>query len=421
MRREEPRTGGRLLRLSALPWALAWRLGFGQLVAWGVLYYAFPVVLVSMSADTGWSPGLLGAGISAGFLAWGWCARLAGGWMHRHGARGLMTAASGLGGFALASIGLSTSPPGYFLAWVVLGAAMAGVLYEPAFAVVAERFGAAHRRGATVVTLLGGLAGTVFIPVAQWLVGHAGWREALVVLGLVQAAVGAGVHWFGVPARSAPPVVAPVRSASPPWSDPRFAGLALWGAALAAAFSGVTVSLVPVLQRSGIPAGAVAAVVLLIGPMQVAGRLALLWWDERRSSLGLARGATGLLVAALALPIVFGPGFAGLALFAILFGIANGVLTVLRGAVVVELFGRERYAVVAGALALPSIGAKAAAPWALLALWDGTGAHEAAFAGPLALAAVGLIGLRHAVRGAPALAEPHFAAARIPSGNPGPP
>jgi len=388
------------------PWVLAWRLAFGQLVAWGVLYYAFTVIVGPMQAATGWSRAFLNAGITVGFLAWGVCAFPAGVWIHRHGARGLMTSASVAGGLALALIGLTTAPAGYMLAWMLLGAAMAGLLYEPAFAVVMSRFGSHYHRGITVITLVGGLASTVFLPTAQGLVALVGWQHALIVLGVFQAVFGATLHWFGVPPHEVAPPAAGASGARslfrawslPEWRDSRFAGMALWFAAHAATFSGTMMLLVPVVQQTGLSNESIVGALMFFGPMQVAGRLVLMGVIGRHSALSLARWAMIALVSSLALLTVVRPGFTVLVLFAVLFGSANGVMTILRGTAVGEVFGRDRYALLSGALALPSVLARAAAPWALAALWEQTGADRAVFGGALACALVGGVGLYVASR-----------------------
>ncbi len=388
------------------PWALAWRLAFGQLVAWGVLYYAFTVIVGPMQAATGWSRAFLNAGITVGFLAWGLCAYPAGVWIHRHGARGLMTSASVTGGLALALIGLTTSPVGYILAWTLLGAAMAGLLYEPAFAVVMSRFGARYHTGITVITLVGGLASTVFLPTAQGLVARVGWQQALIVLGVFQAVFGAALHWFGVPPQEhAPRVEGSTVARSlfrawslPEWRDSRFAGMALWFAAHAATFSGTMMLLVPVVQQAGLSNESIVGALMFFGPMQVAGRLVLMGVIGRHSALHLARWAMVALVASLALLTVARPSFTVLVMFAVLFGTANGVMTILRGTSVGEVFGRERYALLSGALALPSVLTRAAAPWMFAALWEQTGVYRAVFGGALACAIVGAVGLYVASR-----------------------
>src|SRR3546814_4865358 len=78
-----------------------------------------------------------------------------------------------------------------------IGGLQAAALYEPAFAVIARRVGAGRARaGITAITLWGGFASTVFIPLVQFLLNHWGWRDALLVLALVNGLVCA-VAYFG--------------------------------------------------------------------------------------------------------------------------------------------------------------------------------------------------------------------------------
>ena len=175
---------------ATLPWALAWRLAVGQICAWGILYYAFTVVVGPMQAGTGWSRTFLNSGLSLGLLAWGVFALPVGAWIQRRGGRELMALASALGGAGLVLMGLSEQRGLYVLAWLMLGMAMAGLLYDAAFAVVTQAFGEHYRRGITLITLVGGLASTVFVPLAQLAVDQLGWRYALVALGVFHAVLG---------------------------------------------------------------------------------------------------------------------------------------------------------------------------------------------------------------------------------------
>jgi hypothetical protein len=66
-----------------------------------------------------------------------------------------------------------------------IGLAQAMTLYEPAFAVVARRYGTEARRGITALTRWGGFASTVFVPLIQWLLNTVDWRTTLAVHGLI--------------------------------------------------------------------------------------------------------------------------------------------------------------------------------------------------------------------------------------------
>lgn len=388
-----------------LPWGLAWRLALGQIVAWGILYYAFTVIVSPMQTGTGWSRNFLNGGLSLGLLAWGVAAVPVGAWIQRRGGREIMAAASAVGGGALLLMGAATSPLGYLIAWLLLGLAMAGMLYDAAFAVVTHAFGPEYRRGITLITLVGGLASTVFIPVAQLAVDQLGWRGALVALGTFQFFVGVPLHLCGVPrfvrATPAKDVSATTNARLRGWlrefahdvSDPRFVGLALWITAHAGAFTGLIFLIVPILQALGVDAPTILQAIAVIGPMQVLGRFLLTARGGHFSSLRVGAWAMAALGGAVAILLLLPATLGWLIAFAVLFGLGNGVVTIARGTAIAELFGRERYAELNGAISAPAVLAKAGSPLALAALWSATGQPRAVFAAVLGGVLIGVAGL----------------------------
>jgi MFS family permease len=360
-----------------------------------------------MQVDTGWSRTFLNAGLSLGLLVWGICALPVGAWIQRRGGRELMTACSGLGAGAFVLMGAARHPVIYLVAWLLVGAAMAGMLYDSAFAVVTAAFGEQYRRGITLITLVGGLASTVFIPIAQVAVDQLGWRGALMALGLGQGLVGVPLHYFGIPKFTVRPnewsggsrVSANQRLAR--WwtvlrrdvTDPRFFGLMLWFTAYAAAFTGLIFQLVPILQASGVDNATMLTAIAIIGPMQVLGRFVLATRGGEFSTLRVGRWAMAGLVVAVLVLLVMPLQIGWLALFAAIYGASNGVMTILRGTAVAELFGRERYAELNGALSSPAVLAKAGAPLALAGLWPHVGQPRYVFGAVLALVLTGFFGL----------------------------
>lgn len=319
-----------------------------------------------------------------------------------------MTLAAFVGGLSLIAMGAFPQRAVYMAAWMMLGTAMAGVLYEPAFAVVTAHFGAAYRRGITLVTLIGGLASTAFIPLAQFAVDQLGWSAALMALGAFQIVVCVPLYALGLPRHIAAladgkvsPPASTARRLAGWWgelrrdvSDRRFLGLSIWFTAHASVFSGLIFQLIPILQSGGVETATMLKAIVLIGPMQVLGRIALATWGEQLDSLRLGGWAMSGLFAAVLILLTLPPSLTWLALFAALYGASNGMLTILRGTAVAELFGRARYAELNGALALPAVIAKAASPFALAAIWSATGSPRAVFVVVLILAAVGGLGIR---------------------------
>ncbi|NKC31248.1 MFS transporter [Falsiroseomonas selenitidurans] len=379
-----------------LPWRVPAALGASQLVHWGSLYYAFAMLVPAMAGDLGGSRDAVMGAFSAGLLAQGAAALLAGRLIDRLGARRVMTAGSLAAGLGLAAASRAEALWQLYAAWIAIGAVMAFTLYEAAFAAVAAAFGGAQaRRGIAAVTLAGGFASTLSWPLVGLSVEGLGWRATLLVLAALNAAC-ALLHWLCLerPARGNDAV------------RPRMAGgdgatlreilrhPGFWwlsGSTLltAAVSASVAMHLVPALLSKQLDMAAAVAVAALLGPMQVAGRL-VERTIGRHASLR-AMGITALAVAVLALAglaAAGGPLAAAMAVLA--YGAANGVLTILRGAAPAELFGTRAYASAAGIVATANAVAAATGPLAVAWLWAASGGYGVAL---FALALVALVAL----------------------------
>jgi MFS family permease len=385
-----------------LPWRLAWALAVGQTISWGVLFYAFAVVIDPLQRQTGWSPTFIQGGVSIGLLTWGVCAFPVGVWTQRRGARGLMIVGTSAGAAGLLLMAMVVQPWMYLIGWILLGAGMAAVLYEPAFAVITQAFGAAYARGILLVTLVAGLASTLFLPLAQAAVGAWGWQEGLIVLALGQLIVCGPLYALVVPSRERVEVGGnrERRRRAGSWRvwpaearDRRFIGLVVWLAAYALGFGGFIFVFVPMLSEQAVSAERMVRALMLIGPMQVAGRLLLAPAARTLSALKLAPWALAALAASLSLLLLTPVDSVALYLFTGLFGLGNGMLTLLRGTVVAEVFGTERYAVINGALAMPVVLAKALSPFALASLWSLSGTPAAVYLGGLVAVALSAFGV----------------------------
>src|SRR5688572_13616062 len=144
-------------------WYIAITLALTETISWGILYYAFSVFLTPMETALGWTRAELTGGFSLALLVMGAMAFPVGAWIDRHGARLMMTAGSI--GAALLVIAWSqvSSLAAFYLIFAGLGVCAATVLYEPAFAVVAQWFQRRRGTALAVVTFAAGLASTIFL------------------------------------------------------------------------------------------------------------------------------------------------------------------------------------------------------------------------------------------------------------------
>ncbi|WP_310738501.1 MFS transporter [Piscinibacter sp. HJYY11] len=349
-------------------WWVVLGLGITQIISWGSIYYAFSLLIdplaIAVAVD---KPTIVGA-FSIALLVAGLASAPVGSAVDRHGGRWVMAAGSVLGAACLVALAHVQSVAQLYSVFVGLGLAMAATLYDPAFAVLGQVFREGQRKAITALTLFGGFASTVFWPLTQWLIEGRGWQGALMVLGLLNLVVCAPVHLLMLSGRT---LSAEATGGKRPVDrtalqsvlrDSRFYWLCLAFTGNALVFSAMSVHLISLLQDKGLTLAQAAWIGALIGPMQVLGRIMEYVFLSKIHPARVGMLAMWLLPVALALLAVLGGQMAGLAAFALLYGASNGVMTIVRGAIPAELYGRENYGTVNGAMATPVLVAKAAGP-----------------------------------------------------------
>lgn len=371
-------------------------LGIGQIVSWGSLYYSFPLIAEPMGRELGLSkPAIYGAA-TFGILIAGLASYPIGTAIDRGHGRTIMTLGSVLGGALLMSWSWIDSLWVFYLLFAGIGLAQAMTMYEPAFAVVTRRYGLEARRGITAVTLWGGFASTVFVPLTQLLLNTFGWRDALLVLGACNLGICIALHALLINPRldAAHPVPPAGGSAAPPSgasAAPLAGGTAVrwvmrrpafWGLLVAftvyyGMYVGLTFHLYPLLLERGFSVATVIGALAIIGPAQVAGRIAMWVFAKHRPVRVIGLASVGAFPLCLLLLLLAPHSFWSLAAFAALCGAANGVITIVRGLVVPEMLTRDAYGAINGVLALPANAAKAIAPAATAGLWAWSGSYDA--------------------------------------------
>ena len=374
-------------------------LGIGQICSWGSLYYAFPLIAEAMGRDLGWSkPDLYGAA-TLGLILAGLASYPVGLAIDRGYGRLVMAAGSALAGLLLLAWSQVEGRLAFTACVAGIGILQAATLYEPAFAVVARRSGATGARaGITALTLWGGFASTVFIPLVQMLIDIEGWRGALMVLGGINLVLCAGLHAAVIdPAADHPVPAGAAKTGSggvvrTVMRQPTFWALALALTAYSGVFSAFTFHFYPLLVERGFDTASVVAAMAIIGPAQVAGRIAI-WVLAPRASV---RRIGSLVVLAFPLALLalaaLPASFALVAGVAALYGAANGIMTIVRGLVVPEMLTRSAYGAVNGVLAAPGTIAKALAPVGAALLWAQAGSYAPVLAAQVLGALVLVLG-----------------------------
>ena len=345
-------------------------LGITQILAWGALFYPPVLMMPLIAADRGWSVSFSMGGFSLALLVAGLVSPRVGAMIDRHGGHWVMAIGSIIGAIGLVALVHAEHPLAYLAVWGVLGAAMAATLYDPAFATLGRIFGASARSPITALTLAGGFASTVSWPATYALIGVLGWRGTYLAYAALLALVAAPLHALALPRSRAegdpqPPTAGGKPVGHMPAKGAAFVLVATAFAAYAFVPSGLAAHLLAMFRRFGLDAGTVVLIGSLFGPAQVAARLAEFLFARTVHPLAIARFAVAALVAAFALIAILGISVPVAALFAVMFGAANGLLTIARGTVPLALFGAAGYGHLIGRIAGPYLVIQAVAPLVL--------------------------------------------------------
>jgi MFS family permease len=359
-----------LKSVTAGPWRAVLVLGVTQIITWGTLFYP-PVLTVPLIArEHGWSLTFAMGGFSLALLTAGLASPYVGRMIDRHGGHRVMPAGSLLAAVGFVVLVHADHPVGYLAASMVIGVAIAASLYDAAFATLGRIFGAAARPPITALTLAGGFASTASWPATYLLIQGVGWRGTYLIYAAVLTFVAAPLHAFALPRhqmKSALPANMP--SSQPvPVLPPRgwpFLLVAAGFAAYAFVPSALSAHLLAIFGRAGLDAATVVAVGAVFGPSQVLARIGELLFASKIHPLVMAWLAIGLLLAAFVLVGLFGVSVAVAAIFMVIFGMANGLLTIARGTVPLALFGAAGYGALIGRIAGPCLAMQAVAPLVL--------------------------------------------------------
>ena len=360
--------------------AFVLRLSLAQLISWGSVFYLFSLLIAPLERDLGLSRAEVSLAFSLGLLAEGLMAYPVGRWIDRGHERAVMTAGSVLAGLCLVLHSVVTNLAGLYAVWLGLGAAMAAVLYSPVFALLTRRFPNDFRRAIITLTFLGGLASTVFIPLTAWLMEVLGWREALLGLALLQLLVCAPLHWLTLRGAPVPPRLVAQHAVDhasgwrPLLRSAPFLLVGIFTVLMMSVTVAIPAHMVSLLRENALPEFWVIALPAAIGVMQVLGRL-LLFFFEHHADLHRVNRLVPLLIplgvlALLLAPVTGAWRVAVVGLFVLIYGLGNGMLTIVKGTAIAEYVSRDHVATLNGALGVPLALARAAAPLLLGLMWS---------------------------------------------------
>jgi hypothetical protein len=384
-----------------LPVGAILALGVTQNIGYGTLYYSFSILAPDMAASLSWSPEWIFGALSVALLIGGLTAPWLGTLIDRIGAGRVMTIGSAVAAAALVTCAYAPGKGTYVAALIAIEVAANLVQYGAAFALLVQLQPAVAQRSITYLTLIAGFASTMFWPITTALHAQLSWQNVYLVFAALNLSVCLPVHaWlsYGLTVsrkRATNPVALVAGSLSP---SHRRTGFALMTTAFAVQYlasASVLVHMVPLLAGMGL--GATAAIVgTLFGPSQVASRLINMLFGKRLDALHLAMISAALIPAGAFILVLTAPTIPGAMIFAVVFGMGNGLLSIVTGTLPLALFGSEGYGKLQGKMMAGRLVVSALAPFvmALSMEWLGISLSLAAIValGLLALALFVVLG-----------------------------
>lgn len=389
------------------PAALIWLLGVSQVIGYGTLEYSFAILVADIGESFGWSISWLFGSFSLALLAGAVVAPPVGRLIDRHGGGPVMAFGSSAAAVTLVAVGLSPNPIVFTISLIAVQLAAAMVLYDAAFAVLAQTTGAEARLRITHLTLIAGFASTIFWPLTSWLNGMFEWRAIFFGFAMLNIAVCAPMHLLialhhrrSVAAavllpQEMPESIEPV--ALPTELQRRLVFLVTIGFALAGfTLAAVLNQMVPLLTSLGLGTSALI-VATLFGPAQVLVRLVNMLIGIRRHPMAATLIALALMPVALLLLVLSAPWAIGAVVFALMLGFSSGLVSIVHGTLPLALFGKASYGVRLGWMAFARQGLAAASPFVLAWLIETIGPTHAVFV-LVSVACLGLLALLEGAR-----------------------
>jgi MFS family permease len=365
-------------------------LGTSQTLAWASSYYLPAILADPIAAGIGVPRAFVFAAFSMSLLIAALIGPVVGSVIDRRGGRDVLALSNLVLAAGLAALAAASGPFGLFAAWAVLGVGMGLGLYDAGFATLTSLYGQQARGPITGITLFAGFASTVSWPLSTLLNDALGWREACLAWAALNLVIGLPLNRLVLPSAALFAPASRLSEAAVGWKPYREMLLLAFVFAAGWFVTGAMAAHLPrLLALTGATPVEAVAIAALLGPAQVAARLAELLLLRRIHPLVSARIATALHPLGAAALAVLGP--AGAPLFVILYGAGNGLLTIARGTVPLALFGPYGYGKRTGLLGAPARAAQAFAPLGFGFLLDRMGTSVILVSAGLCLAALGAL------------------------------
>ena len=351
-------------------------LAFGQTLVWTCLYYIFPALLLRWETVLGWSKLDLTLAITLAIATSAIFSPIAGKIIDKDFGNSLLLISAVLGGIGLTLLSFIETIWHFYLVWILIGISIAGCLYEPCFAIVTKYRGEKAKHDIITITLIAGFASTICFPLTHIISNIFSWQVAAILFSFVVVFIASPMLWIGATlirkeAHQTPILEKTTQCTKDKFlvKNPVFYYLAICFAIIALVHGVSLNHLLSILSERDYTMNIAISAASCIGPMQVVGRMIMLFSEKHLSTYKFSLIA--LLGMGISMAILFGSGSSVflLFLFIAIFGTTYGTISVLRPVIVKNLLGSKNFGLKSGYLASAYLSGTAIAPYFGALIW----------------------------------------------------
>jgi MFS family permease len=328
-------------------------LGFGQILLWGGSYFLLSVLAKPISEETGWSGELIYGGLSMALMVSGFSIPIIGKWINSSSRNFALESSGLIIAAGLLVMGYSYNIYSFLTGWIIIGLGMGLGQYDALFASIGKTFKRSTSKTIVQVTLISSLAPTFAWLFTGYLLDNFGWRQTCFVYAAILALSIYPIHYFIFKGKTnkkkffSTQVQSASKGNKSPIPSKKIYYLLLLNFTLGATITtAIVVYLIEILVAKDISTVKVLGIVAFLGPSQAGVRVLDLILPSREpiqmavvSSLAMLLGISLLFCSAeFAIPAVM------------LFGMGNGLRSILRGTLPLSIFGEIDYALLIGRL-----------------------------------------------------------------------
>ena len=347
------------MKTPAVPRLLSLAAGSNQLINWGIWFYMPGTFARAIATETGWSSPQIYLGLTVAMLVMAGVSPFVARLLACFGGQRVVMCGTLLISVSCLIMAESHALAGWYCAWLLAGVGMRLSLYDALFASLVNLYGQNARRMISRVTLAGGLASAIFWPLGAALLTIMSWREALLtyaLFGLLSAALIRVLPHQTLTVKATPkaPVATQPHARLNAWLYAAFISLITFVS------NGTSTHLPEFIANAGLP----VTIGMLWGIGQTGARLLDVMAGARLTPTQL------MLITALAMPLCFLLGISSsvfiesAAGFVLGYGAINGLVTIVKATLPLELFAPEDYAQRTGVLLIPAQLMAAVSPYA---------------------------------------------------------